>query len=67
MSLIRPQAEHIRVDGKNRSTRATLRTLAALYSSMWVKLAQPASGLAHIADDESDDDGNTIVDGTACA
>ncbi len=34
-SLIRPQAEHMRVDGKNRSTRAKVRPYrAALYSSM---------------------------------
>ncbi|WP_319464158.1 hypothetical protein [Micromonospora sp. RTP1Z1] len=35
LSLIRPQSEHIRVDGKNRSTRAKARPYrAALYSNM---------------------------------
>jgi hypothetical protein len=37
-ALTRPQSEHIRVDGKNRSTRPNVRPyLAALYSNMPVK------------------------------
>src|SRR5439155_11571275 len=44
LSLVRPQSEHIRVDGKNRSTRPKVRPYrAALYSNMPVKLAHPAS------------------------
>src|SRR5579859_613847 len=44
LSLIRPQSEHIRVDGKNRSTRANVRPYrAALYSTMAVNCDQPAS------------------------
>lgn len=41
---MRPQAEHIRVDGKYRSTRPNVRPYrAALYSTMLVKAAHPAS------------------------
>src|SRR5579859_718113 len=44
LSLIQPQSEHIRVDGKNRSTRANVRPYrAALYSTMATNCDQPAS------------------------
>ncbi|GAB3831626.1 hypothetical protein GCM10027610_022140 [Dactylosporangium cerinum] len=43
-SLVRPQSEHIRVDGNQRSTRAKVRPYrAALYSNMPVNAAHPAS------------------------
>ena len=45
LSLMRPQSEHVRVDGKNRSTRAKVRPyFAALYSNMLVKLARSSAG-----------------------
>ena len=44
VSVTRPQSEHIFVLGNQRSTLAKVRPYrAALYSSMSVKLAQPAS------------------------